>query len=80
MPVYTISLTEIEEKALVWKTEKTEKTKGELFDDLVKGTIIAAWIREMKDEENKLITQKYEDATEADKLKVKAILEKEKVK
>ena len=72
MPDYIISLTDIEEEALVWKTEKTEKTKGELFDDLIKGTVI--------DEENKLITQKYEDATEADKVKVKAILEKEKVK
>ena len=51
-----------------------------MFDDLVKGTVIAAWIREMKDEENKLIAQKYEDATEVDKVKVKAILGKEIVK
>ena len=71
---YTITLSDLEDQAVAYKAKKEKKTKVELFDDYVIGTLIASWIREMLDAESLTLKEKYEKATEGQKTQIRKIL------
>ena len=73
MPIYTISLTHLQNTAVKFKAAQLGKTKAEIFDDFVVGGLISAWIREMIDADVGLITKKWNSLTQVQKDKIKAI-------
>ena len=72
MPVYNITLTQLQDDAVNFKANQLGKTKTEIFDDFVVGGLISAWIREMTDADVGLITKKWDSLTQEQKDKIKA--------
>ena len=72
MPVYSITLTQLQDDAVKFKANQLGKTKAEIFDDFVVGGLISAWIREMIDADVGLITKKWDSLTQVQKDKIKA--------
>ncbi len=71
---YIIKLSELEDQAVTYKAQKENKTKAEIFNTYVRGTLIAQWIREKLDAESLTLKEKYEKATQIEKDQIKIIL------
>ena len=72
MPVYNITLTQLQDDAVKFKANQLGKTEAEIFDAFVVGGLISAWIREMIDADVGLITKKWDFLTQVQKDKIKA--------
>jgi hypothetical protein len=73
MAIYSITISDLEDKALTWKATKEKKTKAQVFDGYVVKSLLASWIREMLDEESKSIRDRWDFLTQAQKDQIKTI-------
>lgn len=64
---YTISLTDLEDKALTCKASELNKTKQKTLDDFIKEIVIAPLVRKMLEEEKNLIKDKWDLLTQIQK-------------
>ena len=74
MPIYNITVTQIQDDAVGFKAAQLKKTKAQIFDDFVVG-LISGWIREMLDADVKPIQEKWDSLTKTQKDQIKKIAE-----